>query len=159
MAEYGGMVSNVEVVGVGVDGDDCSMGSGIRMTITNSTDLQDVLVNPQGMTLVDLLYKWDCNEIYLFGLMPCEPRTIYLWFYLLQDCEEDFGRNYIKTPEELGINPATHQDEYAAALLHWKKFNDWPSWRYMSDKVTFSMEFDLWLEDSPGATVCPTNLE
>jgi len=160
VAEYGGMVSNVWVPGVGVDGDDCSMGSNVRMIITNSPDLADVLENPDGVKMVDLLGKWECNEIYLFDLMPCEPRTIYLWFYLLQDSEEDHGfvgaNNLIFTPEELGIDPETHPREYAAALLHWTKFNDWPSWRYMKDQVVFSMEFDLWLEDSPGAIVRPT---
>jgi predicted ribosomally synthesized peptide with SipW-like signal peptide len=58
VAEYGGKVDCVTVPGVGVDGDDCSMGSGVRMIITNSTDLADVLVNPQGVRLIDLLYKW-----------------------------------------------------------------------------------------------------
>jgi hypothetical protein len=153
VAEYGGKVDCVAVPGVGVDGDDCSMGSGVRMIITNSTDLEDVLVNPDGRRLVDLLYKWDCNEILLFDLMPCQPRTIYLWFYLIQDKEEDFGLNFIKSPEELGISPT--DPRYAQALLHWKKFNDWPSWRYMADKATFEMEFDLYLEDTPGAIVPP----
>jgi len=156
VAEYGGKVDCVTVPGVGVDGDDCSMGSGVRMIITNSTDLNDVLVNPNGVRLEDLLYKWDCKEIYLFDLMPCEPRTIYLWFYLTQDAEEDFGLNLIKHPDELGLTPGTAL--YADALLHWKKFNDWPSWRYMADKATFAMEFDLWLEDSPGAIVSPDGM-
>lgn len=153
VAEYGGKVDCVTVPGIGVDGDDCSMGSGVRMIITNSTDLEDVLVNPNGVRLVDLLYKWDCNEILLFDLMPCQPRTIYLWFYLTQDSEEDFGLNFIKSPAELGIGPT--DPRYAQALLHWKKFNDWPSWRYMADKATFEMEFDLWLEDTPGGIVPP----
>jgi len=155
VAEYGGKVDCVTVPGVGVDGDDCSMGSGVRMIITNSTRLADVLVNPQGMRLEDLFYKWDCQEIWLFDLMPCQPRTIYLWFYLIQDAEELFGLNFIKSPEELGIPPT--DPRYAQALLHWKKFNDWPSWRYMKDKATFSMEFDLWLEDTPGGIVSPPN--
>ncbi|OGN97202.1 MAG: hypothetical protein A2Z77_06445 [Chloroflexi bacterium RBG_13_51_36] len=153
VAEYGGKVDCVTVPGVGVDGDDCSMGSGVRMIITNSTDLNDVLVNPDGVRLEDLLYKWDCHEIYLFDLMPCQPRTIYLWFYLTQDSEEDFALNFIKHPDELGISPT--DPEYANALLYWKKFNDWPSWRYMRDQATFEMEFDLWLEDTPGAIVSP----
>jgi len=125
------------------------------MIITNSTDLEDVLVNPDNMRLEDLLYKWDCKEIWLFDLMPCQPRTIYMWFYLLQDSEEDFGLNFIPHPDELGIDPATDPVEYADALLHWKKFNDWPSWRYMRDMATFDIEFDLWLEDSPGGIVNP----
>jgi len=145
VAEYGGKVDCTWVPGVGVDGDDCSMGSGIRMMITNSPDPADVLVNPQGLRMVDLLHKWECNEIWLFDLMPCEPRTIYLWFYLVQESEEDFGYNYFLHPDELGLTPGT--PEYSAALLHWQKFNDWPSWRYMRDMVTFKMEFDLWLEE------------
>jgi hypothetical protein len=153
VAEYGGKVDCVTVPGVGVDGDDCSMGSGVRMIITNSTCIEDVLVNPQGLRLIDLLYKWDCQEIWLFDLMPCQPRTIYLWFYLIQDSEEYFALNYIKHPSELGIPPT--DPRYANALLYWRKFNDWPSWRYMKDKVVFEMEFDLWLEDTPGGIVSP----
>ena len=156
VAEYGGKVDCVEVPGVGVDGDDCSMGSGVRMIITNSTDLEDVLVNPENLRLEDLLYKWDCQEIWLFDLMPCQPRTIYFWFYLTQDSEEDFGLNFIKHPDELDLDPGT--PAYAAALLHWKKFNDWPSWRYMKDKATFEIEFDLWLEDTPGGIVSPDSI-
>lgn len=155
VAEYGGKVDCTTVPGVGVDGDDCSMGSGVRMIITNSTNLQDVLVNPQGLLLVDLLYKWECREIPLFDLMPCVPRTLYFWFYLEQDSEEDFGLNFFKHPDELGIDPAKDPEDYAAALLHWKKFNDWPSWRYMKDMATFDIEFDLWLEDTPGGIVSP----
>jgi predicted ribosomally synthesized peptide with SipW-like signal peptide len=153
VAEYGGKVDCVTVPGVGVDGDDCSMGSGVRMIITNSTCIDDVLVNPDGVRLIDLLYKWDCQEIYLFDLMPCQPRSIYLWFYLIQEPEEDFALNLIKHPDELGISPT--DPRYANALLYWKKFNDWPSWRYMKDKVVFEMEFDLWLEDTPGGIVSP----
>jgi hypothetical protein len=29
----------------------------------------------------------------------------------------------------------------------WAKFNDWPSWALMKDRVEFDMEFDLWLID------------
>jgi predicted ribosomally synthesized peptide with SipW-like signal peptide len=144
VAEYGGKVDCTWVPGVGVDGDDCSMGTGVRMRITNSPDPADVLRNPEGLLMMDLLGKWECNEIWLFDLMPCEPRTIYLWFYLVQDSEEEFGWNFILHPDELGLIPGT--PEYNAALLHWRKFNDWPSWRYMRDMVTFKMEFDLWLE-------------
>jgi hypothetical protein len=144
VAEYGGKVDCTWVPGVGVEGDDCSMGSGVRMRITNSPDPADVLRNPEGLLMMDLLGKWECQEIWLFDLMPCEPRTIYLWFYLVQDSEEDHGWNFILHPDELGLTPGT--SEYSAALLHWRKFNDWPSWRYMRDMVTFKMEFDLWLE-------------
>lgn len=155
VAEYGGKVNCVYVEGVGVDGDDCSMGSGIRMTITNSTDPEDVLRNPNNMLLTDLFYKWECQEIYLFDLWPCNARTIYLWFSLDQDSEDDFPHlpDLIKHPDDLGMTQGT--PEYANALLHWQKFNDWPSWRYMKDKITFDMEFDLWLEDTPGSIVCP----
>jgi hypothetical protein len=124
------------------------MGTGLRMTITNSRDPQDILVNPQGILLSDLLGKWECNEIYLFDLEPCVPRTIYLWFYLYQESEDDFfpEGGFFLHPMELGLDPGT--PEYDAALLHWQKFDHWVSWRYMADKVTFSMEFDLWLDES-----------
>ena len=148
VAEYGGKVDCTMVPGVGVDGDDCSMGTGLRMTITASLDPADILVNPQGVLLQDLLGKWECNEIYLFDLMPCEPRTIYLWFYLGQDSEEDFFdgiADFIVHPDDM--DPVPTGEAYDAALRHWEKFNDWPSWRYMKDKVTFAMEYDLWLDE------------
>jgi hypothetical protein len=140
VAEYGGKVDCTWVPGVGVDGDDCSMGAGVRMTITNSEDPTDILRNEDGYMFVDLLGKWECQELWLFDLMPCVPRTIYLWFYLEQDSEDEFF-----PAGELGLKPG--DPGYDAALLHWKKFNDWPSWRYMRDQATFEMEFDLWLED------------
>jgi predicted ribosomally synthesized peptide with SipW-like signal peptide len=157
VAEYGGKVDCTMVPGVGVDGDDCSMGSGLTMRITNSTELNDVLVNPQGIRLIDVFSKWECSEIWLFDLMPCQPRTIYLWFYLEQESEDDFfpRGGFFLHPDELGIDPVEEPEEYAAALLHWKKFDDWVSWRYMKDMITFDIEFDLWLEDSPGGIVSP----
>ena len=79
--------------------------------------------------------------------LPCEPRTIYLWFSLYQFAEEDFGHNFFLHPDELGIDPIEFPDEYAAAYMHWFKFNDWPSYAYMKDAVSFSMEFDVLLMD------------
>jgi predicted ribosomally synthesized peptide with SipW-like signal peptide len=157
VAEYGGWVDCHWVPGVGVDGDDCSMGAGLTMRVTNSTDLDDILVNPNGRKLIDVFEKWECNEIYLFDLMPCQPRTIYLWFYLEQESEDDFFANggFFLHPLEMDppLTPGT--PEYEQALLHWEKFDDWPSWRYMKDQVTFDIEFDLWLEDTPGGIVNP----
>ena len=153
VAEYGGKVNCVMVPGIGAEGDECSMGSHVEMIVCGN----DLPPNDAGCDILsrDLLGKWLCKEIYLFDLMPCEPRTIYLWFFLRQDSEEDYGYNFIKTPEELGINPATHKAEYDAAYLHWQKFNDWPSWALMKDHVDFDLEFDLWLEDTPFAVVNP----
>ena len=158
VAEYGGKVDCTTVTGVGVDGDDCSMGSGLTMRITNSTDLMDVLVNPDGVRLIDTFSKWECQEIWLFDLMPCQPRTIYMWFYLDQESEDDFfpEGGYFLHPAEMGMEPG--DEGYDAALLHWKKFDDWVSWRYMKDMITFDIEFDLWLEDSPGGIVSPDGM-
>jgi predicted ribosomally synthesized peptide with SipW-like signal peptide len=155
VAEYGGKVDCMLVPGVGVDGDDCSMGAGLTMRITDSPNLDDILVNPENLRMIDVFEKWECRELYLFDLMPCEPRTIYLWFYLDQESEDDFFANggFFQHPDDLGLTPGT--PEYDAALLHWEKFDDWPSWRYMKDMITFDMEFDLWLEDSPGGIVYP----
>ena len=153
VAEYEGKVDCVYVNGIGVEGDDCSMGTHVEMVITDTdinpttNNFADILVTPDNYTCRDKLGKWECKEIYLFDLMPCQPRTIYLWFHLQQESEEDFGYNYIKHPDELGIDPTTDPLEYAAAKLHWQKFNDWPSWAMMRDVATFNMEFDLWLVD------------
>jgi len=158
VAEYGGKVDCTMVPGVGVDGDDCSMGSGLTMRITNSPDLNDVLENPDGLRLIDVFSKWECNEIWLFDLMPCQPRTIYFWFYLEQESEDDFFTDggFFLHPNEMGLEPG--DPGYEAALLHWKKFDDWVSWRYMKDKITFDIEFDLWLEDTPGGIVSPDGM-
>jgi predicted ribosomally synthesized peptide with SipW-like signal peptide len=133
VAEYGGKVNCLYVPGIGVLGDNCSMMSSVEVMVTNDRAGEDVLIGPT--LLVDI----ECEEIYLFDLMPCNARTIYLWFHLYQPSEEDYGFDYFADPGDTGY------DE-----LEWKKFNDWPSWALMRDKVVFSIEFDLWLEDDTG---------
>ena len=159
VAEYGGMVSIHEVPGIGVEGDDCSMGTHVEMVIT-TTDVDpttnafaDVLIAPDGVTKMrDKLGKWECKEIYLFDLEPCVPRTIYLWFHLQQESEEDFGFDLVPdpsfvTPDYGDNNFADDDEDYAEKFLHWQKFNDWPSWAMMKDMGMFDLEFDLWLVD------------
>ena len=128
VAEFGGKVDCHEVPGVGVIGDTCSMKSNVEIIVTDEAG--DVLIGPS------LIGELECNEIYLFDMEPCVGRFIYIYFRLYQASEEDFGYNFFPNPGEVGF------DE-----LEWLKFNDWPSWALMKDKVTFSMEFDLWLED------------
>jgi predicted ribosomally synthesized peptide with SipW-like signal peptide len=140
VAEFGGKVDCTYVDGVGGPlGDTCSMLAALEIMVVDEAG--EIIIGP---ALLGDLY---CQEIYLFDLVPCEARTIYLWFHLYQFTEEDFGFNYFLTPEELGIDPATDPIAYEAALLHWIKFNDWPSWAYMRDAVSFSMEFDVLLMD------------
>jgi predicted ribosomally synthesized peptide with SipW-like signal peptide len=137
VAEYGGKVDCRTVDGIGhAVGDDCSMKSHVAIMVTNDRAGEDVLI---GWTkLIDI----ECLEIYLFDLLPCNARTIYLWFHLQQESEEAYGFDYFADPEDVGFDK-----------LEWEKFNDWPSWSMMRDKVTFSMEFDLWLVDDPGFAV------
>jgi len=130
VAEYGGKVDCRTVDGVGVLGDTCTMKSAVEVKVTNDEAGLDMLIPPT------LLIDIECQEIYLFDLMPCNARTIYLWFHLYQPSEEEYGFDYFADPGDAGY------DE-----LEWLKFNDWPSWGYMRDVVSFSMEFDLWLED------------
>jgi predicted ribosomally synthesized peptide with SipW-like signal peptide len=140
VAEFGGKVDCTWVDGVGGPlGDTCSMLAAVEIIVTDEAG--DIIIGP---ALLGDLY---CQEIYLFDLVPCEARMIYLWFHLYHFTEEDFGYNYFLTPEELGIDPATDPIAYEAALMHWMKFNDWPSWAYMRDAVSFSMEFDVLLMD------------
>lgn len=143
VAEFGGMIGGgIVVPGVGIMGDECSMGSHVELICTadmvppNDPDADIIFRN-----LIEKLY---CQEIYLFDLMPCEPRTIYLWIYVRQDAEEDYGYNLVPNPGEVGYD----------ALFH-DKFNDWPSAAIMKDKIEFDLTFDLWLEDSPGGVVNP----
>ena len=141
VAEYGGKVDCTWVDGIGgAMGDNCSMLAAVTVYVFDEDGT--LLIGPE------LLGDVYCQEIYLFHLNPCEPRTIYLWFSLYQFTEEDFGANYFLTPEELGIDPATHPNEYEAAYMHWLKFNDWPSWAYMRDAVSFRLEFDILLDPS-----------
>jgi len=143
VAEYGGKVDCFTVPGIGPEGDECSMGSHVEL-IATATPLAPN--DPDAEILYrDLIGKWLCKEIYLFDLMPCQPKTIYLWIYLRQDSEETYGFDFVADPGEVGY------DE-----LHWKKFNDWPSAALMKDRVLFDLEFDLWLEDTPGGVVNPT---
>ena len=152
VAEYGGKVNCFEVPGIGPEGDECSMGTHVEMIITTTT----VPPNYPDAEIIarDKLGKWLEKEVYLFDLMPCEPRMIFLWFYLQQDSEEMYGYDFVLDPwddEYLELEP----EEQEAALLHWMKFNDWPSWALMKDKAEIDVEFDLWLEDTPGASVHP----
>ena len=141
LAEYGGKVDCTMVPGLpGAEGDDCSMGSHIRMAVSDT----QVAPDEAGAEVIrsDELQKWYCDEFYLFDLEPCVPRTIHLWFLLIQDDEEEWGYDFIPNPD------AASPDE---VWQHWYKFNDWPSWALMKDKVTFSIEYDLWLDDSNNA--------
>jgi predicted ribosomally synthesized peptide with SipW-like signal peptide len=135
-AEYGGKVDCVEVPGIGVTGDNCSMLSHLEVII----GLPDgtCLVGP--VALGDIL----CNEIYITDLMPCQPVTLYLWFHLTQDSEEDWDLDL--------INPDPWDADLTdAQMLYWEKFNDWPSNATMKDKVIFDIEFDLvlWCPEGP----------
>jgi predicted ribosomally synthesized peptide with SipW-like signal peptide len=144
VAEWGGRVDSTMVPGIGPTGDDCSMATHIKMAITY--DMNPPLSQDYDPVVpLDLLEKYYCNEIYLFDLVPCNEKTIYLWFYLIQETEEDYGHNYFLSPAELGLSPG--DEGYEEALLHWTKFNDWPSWALMKDRVDFDLEFDLLLLD------------
>jgi hypothetical protein len=141
VAEFGGKVDCTWVDGLGEPlGDTCSMLAAVTVYVQDP-ETGEFLIGP---ALLGDLY---CQEIYLFDLMPCVSRTIFLWFSLYQPTEEDFGFNYFLHPNELGIDPELDPRGYEAALHHWIKFNDWPSYAYMRDAVTFSMEFDLLLGD------------
>jgi predicted ribosomally synthesized peptide with SipW-like signal peptide len=142
VAEYGGKVDCFTVPGIGPEGDECSMGTHTEMIVT-ATPLAPN--DPKAEVIGrDKLVKWLNKEVPLFDLMPCVPRTIYLWFHLQQDSEEMYGFDFVPDPGDPGFD-----------LLYWKKFNDWPSWAMMKDKATIAIEFDLWLEDTPGAVVYP----
>lgn len=144
VAEGGGRVNSVMVKGIGEEGDECSMGTHVDMVITN-TDVAPDDVDAD-VLMRDKLGKWDCKEIYLFDLSPCTPRTIYIWFHLQQFSEDSLGLpNLILHPDEM--MPIPTGEAYDAALMHWQKFNDWPSWSMMKDRVDFDIEFDLWLVD------------
>jgi predicted ribosomally synthesized peptide with SipW-like signal peptide len=129
VAQYGGKVNCTEVPGIGRTGDDCSMRSHIEMIIVD--DAGNIIVEDKMINLI-------CQEIYLFDLVPCEPRTIELWFHLQQESEEYYGLDLIPDEGDAGYDP-----------MHWAKFNDWPSWALMKDKIQFNMEFDLVLWDDP----------
>ena len=153
VAEYGGKVNCVTVPGIGVTGDDCSMATGITLAITEgpSSPTDSPII---GMT--NLLEKFVCNEMELFELTPCTPRTIYLWFKLEQKREEAYNLDLIPDPpgdlepDIAGNNFLDSDPDYYEKYLYWQKFNDWVSWAYMKDKATFDMEFDISLLNHAG---------
>jgi predicted ribosomally synthesized peptide with SipW-like signal peptide len=127
VAQHGGKVNCTEVPGVGVIGEDCTLLDHIYVWIL----LDDGSVVYEG--------KMDeiiCQEMYICELWPCEPRQLLFFFHLQQEPEETYGLNLIPNPGEAGHDP-----------MLWAKFNDWPSWALMKDRVEFDMEFDLWLID------------
>jgi predicted ribosomally synthesized peptide with SipW-like signal peptide len=143
VAEFGGKVDCTWVDGIGEAlGDTCSMAAAVQCMVLDEAG--NILIGP---TLMQDLY---CQEIPLFELEPCVARTIYLYFKLYQYPEELYGYNYFLHPDEFDppLTPGT--PEYDRALFHWMKFNDWPSWAYMKDAISFSMEFDLVLLHAEG---------
>jgi predicted ribosomally synthesized peptide with SipW-like signal peptide len=139
VAEHGGKVNCTEVEGVGILGDGCTMKSHVRMWITDDPTLvpDPDIPYPDPRFIVDAkILPLICHEIYLFDLDACTPDQIYLYFHLQQPSEEEFGKNYIPNYGEPGY------DE-----MEWLKFNDWPSWGLMKDRIDFDIEFDLWLVD------------
>jgi hypothetical protein len=137
VAEYGGQVNCTWVDGVGVMGDDCTLAEHIEVMVMDEAG--NILVMGK---MADL----ECKEFYLFEMWPCDPREISLWFHLQQPSEEDMG--YPDTfihPDDM--TPIPEGEDYNIALMHWLKWNDWPSWALMKDVIYFEMEFDLWLID------------
>jgi predicted ribosomally synthesized peptide with SipW-like signal peptide len=81
VAEFGGMVGQVEVEGITQQGDDCCMSTHIEMTIL----YDDVEV--WGPDVIGLAH---CKQLYLGELPPCgEEHTITLQFHLPQQL--DYG--------------------------------------------------------------------
>ena len=145
VAEFGGKVNCTEVNGIGVEGDECSMGTHVSFAITTIKE-SPATVAAEFLLLEDLLIKIECTEFYLFDLEPCVPKDIHMWVWLKQDTEKDWGRNFIPNPGEVGY------DEHQYTL-----FNDWPSWALMKDQVNMTIEFDLTLADltQPQPTTTP----
>jgi predicted ribosomally synthesized peptide with SipW-like signal peptide len=142
VAEFGGWVDSVYVEGLQrAVGDTCSMAAAVECWVVDEAG--NTLIPP---TLMQDLY---CREIPLFELKPCEPRMIYLYFKLHQFSEEDFfgEADFILDPWDADFpDPEVDPRGYEAAYMHWLKFNDWPSWAYMRDAVSFNMEFDILLD-------------
>jgi predicted ribosomally synthesized peptide with SipW-like signal peptide len=139
VAEFGGKVNCKTVEGIGeAVGDTCSMKSHIRVWVVADDETYVPIENDTNpLVLIEgKMIDVEGTEAYLFDLNPCEPRTIYLWFHLQQESEEDYGFDYFADPGEPGYDQ-----------LEWTKFNDWPSWAMMRDVLSFSIEFDLLLVD------------
>jgi predicted ribosomally synthesized peptide with SipW-like signal peptide len=159
-----GKVDCTWVDGVGVWGDNCTLGN---FTYVWVTEPGYPLVVPE----IDPLTPWSPWQLpdlsiddpaiygqgYLAGfdpiidlmyLCPCQPQTVSIWFKVVQTPEEYFGEDY--------FTPDPWDDELTQGeMMHWAKFNDWPSWSLMKDKMEFSVEFDLWLNlDDPNMPIC-----
>jgi predicted ribosomally synthesized peptide with SipW-like signal peptide len=127
VAQYEGKVNCTPVEGVGVIGEDCTLLDFIYMEVVDGSG-NVYYQGPMSQSL---------GERYITDLIPCNEMTLYVAFFLLQPSEEYFGVDYIPDPGDLGYD-----------YMHWVKFNDWPSWGLMKDKVVFNVEFDLWLDTS-----------
>jgi hypothetical protein len=138
VAEFGGKVNCQDVPGVGILGDNCSMGSHTRLWVSDNPALvpDKDAPYPDPAFLIDDKIGNIVGEQELGELEACVPKEFYLWFHLQQPSEEEHGYNFFPNPGEPG-----HDD------MEWLKFNDWPSWALMKDKITFDLQFDLYLID------------
>jgi hypothetical protein len=114
VAEFGGMVGQVEVDGLGQLGDECCLGTHIEMTIFYD-DEPDPIWGP------DFIGYANCQQLYVGELPPCgEEHTITLVFHLPQQLDYDW--------EASGIDA---------------KFKYWPTNAFMTDRLNFNILFEL----------------
>jgi predicted ribosomally synthesized peptide with SipW-like signal peptide len=168
VAELGGKVNCTEVDGVGVLGDNCTLGNFTYVWVmepgyTPSFQLDPMVPWAEGQLPVippdahAYGQGWMnslTGVIELMWLCPCEPEEISIWFKVMQTPEEYFGLDEINPdPWDADLEPEE--------LKHWLKFNDWPSWSLMADRIAFDMEFDLYLDpeaaDMPVCVAPPPN--
>ena len=151
--------------GVGIIGDDCTLGNYTYVWVMKpgfepfvpdpmwpgpATEGQLPLIAPDPNAYGQGYMNSITGVIELMWLCPCEPEDISIWFKLLQPPEEYFGLDLIHPdPWDVGGIAGLTLEEYK----HWLKFNDWPSWGLMADKMAFDMEFDLYLD--PNAADMP----
>lgn len=134
VAEYGGLVDQRWVPGIGRTGDDCSMASHISCAVS---------FGPAGGPMVEIvpptkLWLIDSKQLELGPLPPCgAPYVITLALHLQQVGPD--------------TTPYPTKDDLSVLLPLDPKFQYWQTNALMKDKVTFDIEFDLiQLEDLPG---------
>lgn len=126
VAEYGGLVDQRWVDGIGLSGDKCTLGSHIEVTVYYGP-IEGTIVEVIPPTKMEDL---NCEQLYLGKLPPCSEVYLVTLAFHLQQIGPD------TTPWPTKDNPDVLKPVP-------EKFQWWKTNALQKDKIMFDIEFDL----------------